>query len=226
MFAEFLAFIAGFQKLSGVAILLFAVYFIVIAFSKNLALFEYLDRRRGHQFEKIDTYLSKSEHSDAATRKAVAEVRDTIAFKLATGISANIKFRTSLIALYDRTSHAVGWREIKKALEYLEVGPTGAIVVKNERTPEVWLLTFHRSVAYFFLLFGVIGGLGTIYMGLSFVLLSYKAPDMARIAGQFAVMTFLGFMFALISVQQIQPILKARMIRKELLILDAPTPPA
>jgi hypothetical protein len=213
------------KKLPGPSLLavapLAATYFVFMGIAKNLTIVEYLDRRRGHQFEKIDTYLGKTEHSGDVTKAAIAEIRDTLAFKNATGIIANSKLRLPLISLYERTSYAIGWAEIRASIAYLEVGPAGKVVVKNETMFDLIQLWANRVAVVASVGLGFFGIMGAIVMLLG-VLVGTPGAGTVQSAGQFGAMLLTGAMFAIFSAREIRPILKARLIRRELSILDAP----
>lgn len=89
--------------------------------NKNtIGLLAHLSKRDALKQEKLDAHIEKSNISDPKVLAVVKDIRDANHFKHATGIYATKRQREAIIDLYNKVSHGITWKQICRAMEFME----------------------------------------------------------------------------------------------------------
>lgn len=129
--------------------LLFLVFLLWLfgnkGFSPALEAFERKEKRR---LEQLEAYVSFPESADPEAIKAIRDLRNAYYFKIATGIHAESKLRNVLIKMHETTSHHITWRQIRRALPYIEIDSTDTIKIRKPTRSEKITYRYNQCVAY------------------------------------------------------------------------------
>lgn len=168
--------------------------------------FGFLERRERRRFEYLDLYIAKHEVADEGAVKVLRDLRDAHYFKIGTGIYAEKKLRIALIGLHERISYIVSWRQIRRAVPYIEADQNGNISIRKLSRVEIVGYWYNQLVGYASLL--VAAGTFSFLIFLKGMTLSAL---MWCIGGGLAALFFAIFVFA-----QNLPANSAKRIHKEL----------
>ena len=105
-----------------------------------IELFKGRDKRK---IERIDNYFSKSEHAEKTLLTTMHDIRNSLYFKAATGITAEKKFREILIKLHSDTSHKITWKKIQRAIPFIEINQNDEITIRRFRKFEVFTIWYN-----------------------------------------------------------------------------------
>jgi uncharacterized membrane protein len=114
--------------------------------------FDFAEKRERQRLESLDTYVAKPDVADPESIRVASDIRDAYYFKLGTGIYAEKRFRTSLIWLHGKTSYLITWKQIRRALPYIESTPEGTASVRDLSTTEKFGYWYNELIAYLSLL--------------------------------------------------------------------------
>ena len=88
--------------------------------NKDLSnIFGLFERGEKLRLEKLEAYVSNESSADSDALKVIKDLRDAHYFKVATGIYAEKRLRSSLIKLHEDTSYSINWTHIKRALPFI-----------------------------------------------------------------------------------------------------------
>lgn len=165
-----------------------------------------LEQRERRRIEQFDAYVSLPDTGDAATIRAIRDLRDAHYFKIATGIYAESRVRNAFIKLHEATSHLVTWRHICRAHPYLVVSSDETITVRELDFFENLSYRYNQLVAYLFLFLAA---------SLIVIVIFSGTKSLTSVALGFGGGTLSG-LFAVFVFTQNWPIHAARKIAKEL----------
>jgi hypothetical protein len=106
-------------------------------------LFYILERKDKKLLDRLDLYISKPEWADKETFKALADIRDTHYFKMATGIYASKNIRNALIELNNYQLENISWHKICQANKYIKINKKNQIFIRSLTRGEKIEYVFH-----------------------------------------------------------------------------------
>jgi hypothetical protein len=128
-------------------------FFLWLLANKDFShIFDLLERKEKRRLEQLDKYISSPDSADTSAIKVVLDIRNACYFEVATGIYAESRLRNALIKLHEATSHLVTWRQILRALPYLEVAVDESVTVRKLSLLEGFSYWYNQLVAYALLL--------------------------------------------------------------------------
>jgi len=191
--------------------LVLAAFFFWLLVNKDFShIFNVLERKERRRFEHLDLYVTKPELADEESVKVLRDLRDAHYFKIATGIYAEKRLRSALIALHNRTSHLVNWGQIRRAYPYINANDSGMVTIRELTGFERVSYWYNQFVGYTSLLLAA--GILTLFFfsgSKTFTSLAWG------VGGTLFVVFFALFVFA-----QNWPALAAKQIKRELAKLE------
>lgn len=137
---------------SGWVILIGIVIWVLLN-KKTKELFSILEKRKNDRVESFEKYLVGKDFVDPDVALIVKDQHAAFIFEKATGIIAENKRRNNLIRLHELLSYTVSWKQIKRAIGYLEFDRDGAARIRDFKWSDKLAYGYNIFVGIFFLLF-------------------------------------------------------------------------
>lgn len=187
----------------AIAILIALWFFLNKNFLHVIQLFGKRDKKR---IEELDNFISRSKNTEKTLLLTIHDIRNSLYFKIATGINAEKKYRELLINLHNHTSHKITWKIIQRASPFIDINQNNEISIRPFSKFEIFTMWYNILAGTFLILASI------FFFGASFL----AVKTALSFAAIYLTMAILFLITAAIAFAQNWPEEAARKIESEL----------